>query len=127
VTGRFQLAQQVVVNFLKYPGLDLAFPDLGGGFMRNVGQVYSLETLNGAATSAIIATEQQIRLAQSTSGVTRAKTESLASASLIDVTGNVSLELYEAFVRIAVQSGEGPPVAVTVDAATTVAVGGING
>ena len=115
VVGRFQLAQQVVVNFLKYQGLDRAFPELGGGFSRNVGQVYSIESLNGAATSAIIATEQQIRSNQATSFVERDETEKLASAALIDVTGDVGLERFQAFVRIAVQSDEGPPTELTLN------------
>jgi hypothetical protein len=116
LTGRFQLAQQFLFVFLGTPGTDAIAPDFGGGFLRNLGQVYSEDSLRGAAMTATISSDRQMSAQQTASRARRTKSETLDSAALSGVQAVISSGLISAVdVSIALTSAAGDPFALSFD------------
>lgn len=114
LTGRFQLAQQFLFVFLGTPGTDAIAPDFGAGFLRNLGQVYSEDSLRGAAMTASISADRQMAAQQAASKVHRAKEEILKFAALTDVQAVISVGLISSVaVSISLATAAGNPFSLT--------------
>lgn len=124
LTGRRQLAQQFVVAVFKTPGIEPLAPDLGGGLARSLGRAFSRDTLRAISTVAILAADRQMHAAQAASATVRRKTESIASASLIDV--NVVIDttglITTADIDSSLISADGVPQQLTLDATSSISL-----
>lgn len=124
LSGRRQLAQQFVIGVFKTPGIEPLAPELGGGLARNLGRAFSRDALRAAATTSILAVDRQMHAAQAASSTVRRKTESIASASLIDVnvvfdaTGLVTV----ADIDSSLISAEGIPQQLRLDAVSVISI-----
>lgn len=119
LSGRMQLGQQFIIGVLKTPGSEplARAKTLGGGLIGAVGRVLSEQNLRGVAMVSVLAVDQQMHDAQAESTlVERLDTETISSASLIDVTLEASAAgVFGAEILTSLISAEGIPFALRID------------
>lgn len=83
ITGLEKLAQQFSVLLLQNAGEDEFAPLLGGGVRQLVLGATDAGDMEGQASSAVVATDDQMRRAQRAAGMKMDDAERLASSSLL--------------------------------------------